>query len=783
MERTLQKAVVLGSGVMGAAIAAHLANAGLSVTMLDRKIGGQRLAQTALEQLPRQKPSPLYSKRVLERIRAGSFEEDLTAVGEADWVIEAIVEQLEAKQELLAEVEKHWKTGTIVSSNTSGISIAAMSRQTGESFRRYFMGTHFFNPPRYMKLVELIPTEETDPEAVAAVKRFCESRLGKRVVLAKDTPNFIANRIGTYGLLVTMHEMAKHGLSVSAVDALTGPVLGRPKSATFRTLDMVGLDTFVHVANNVHRQASDPEEKAAFEVPAVMKEMLQNGQIGEKAGRGFYQVVRTGGEKVIEQWDAASGSYIARDKARFPSLEAARNAKTLKEKLRVLTEAGDPGGRFVWTVMKKVLLYSAYKLPEIADDPLAVDEAMKWGFNWELGPFETWDALGVERTAKRMKDEGETLPSWIEDMLAAGRTSFYEKKEGRTFYFLPGGQAKELSRRPEFLSLRSLKERQGVVLMSNAGASLIDLGDDVACLEFHSPNNAVGPDILQMLFRSLEEVRSHYRGLVIANEGRHFCVGANLMLLLMEAQDDNWLEIDRMIRQFQEASMAIKYFEKPIVSAPFGMTLGGGVELAIPTAVVQASAETYMGLVETGVGLIPAGGGTKELLMRFTRNVDYDGKVDLQPFVNRAFETIGMAKVSTSAQEAKELGYLRTTDRISLNRDSQLYDAKRMVIALSDAGYSPPERESCRVVGEPGRAVLQMALYQMRGGGHITEHDELIGRKLAYVLTGGLRPANAVVSEQALLDLEREAFLSLCGEPKSQARMQHMLLKGKPLRN
>jgi 3-hydroxyacyl-CoA dehydrogenase len=770
MDLRIRRAAVLGSGVMGAAIAAHLANVGIETILLDLVPEGEHnprlrnsLAINAKEKLTRQKPSPIYTREVLDRIQTGNLEDDLHRISHVDWIIEAVVEKLEVKQALLAKVEQQWKPGTIVSSNTSGISVHRMIEGRSDVFQQHFLGTHFFNPPRYMKLLEIIPTAHTKPEIIAYMHRFCEIALGKGVVLAKDSPNFIANRIGTYGMLVTLAEMEKRGLSVSDVDVLTGPIIGRPKSATFRTLDLVGLDTFLHVVRNVYERVNDPAEKEAFQIPDVLQHLVEEGSIGDKAGRGFYQVKQTQAGKEIEQFDVHLKAYTPKNRTKFTSIDKAKSGKTLKEKLNIMCYAEDVGGSFVWSVLKQLLLYAAAKIPEIADDIVAIDKAMKWGFNWELGPFEIWDAIGVERSTARMEAEGAEIPAWIKALLAAGKKSFYEKTEGTTFYIQMEGAG------------RTIKQA--------SGASLVYLGDDVACLELHEMNNVIGPSVLQMIATSLEEVHRNYRGLVVCNQGKNFCVGANLMMLLMEAQDENWFEIEQMIRQFQGVSMAMKYSEKPIVSAPYGMTLGGGVEICLPAAQVQAAAETYMGLVEVGVGLIPAGAGTKEMLLRFTLPVDFDGKVDLQPYVNRAFETIGMAKVSTSAHEAIQLGYLRLSDRISINQNNQLYEAKQAVLALSAGGYRPPEPKRIRVVGEPGLAVLKMGAYQLRCSGHISDFDEVIAKKLANVLAGGQVPANTRVTEQYLLDLEREAFLSLCGEPKSQARMQHMLLKGKPLRN
>jgi 3-hydroxyacyl-CoA dehydrogenase len=799
----IRKAVVIGSGVMGSGIAAHLANAGIETKLLDivpeeltaeEKGKGwtaedaryrNRLVLQAKERMMKQKPSPLFASSMLDRIRVGNIEDDLgRAVSEADWVVEAVTERLEVKKALFSRIEQHWRPGTIVSSNTSGISIERIAEGLSNEFAGHVMVTHFFNPPRYMKLLEMVMSSRTDPRLAEGMKQFAERVLGKGVVFAKDTPNFIANRIGTFGLMVTLEEMVRQGLSVSDVDSLTGPVIGRPKSATFRTLDLVGLDTFLHVAGNVREHVEDEKEKEVFTVPELLSELVASGRLGEKSGSGFYQAKRTEAGTEIEEWDYVNKQYVPVVKRKFAAIAAAKNAKSSAEKLRAAVYSEDNGGRFIWSALKRTLLYSAEKLGEIADRIEDLDDAMKWGFNWELGPFELWDAIGLERSIARMEKEGDTIPGWVKELLVEGRTAFYGQGDAGEKGQDAGGLSGKIGGQAERIKLAALRASGGVI-RQNSGACLVDIGDDVACLEFRSPNNAIGPDVLQMIDTALEEVRANYRGLVIGNDGKNFCVGANLMMILMEAQDENWMDIERMIRKFHDVAMKMKYFEKPIVAAPFGMTLGGGVEMCLPASKVQAAAETYMGLVEFGVGVIPAGGGTKEMLVRHTVPVDFDGRVDLQPFVNRVFETIGMAKVSTSAHEAKELGYLRGDERdgVSINRDFQLADAKHAVLGMDLAGYKPPERVKVRVVGEPGLATMKLGVYQLRCGGQISDHDAKIAGKLAHVLAGGQVPANTVVREEYLLELEREAFLSLCGEPKSQARMQHMLLKGKPLRN
>ncbi|OAB34051.1 3-hydroxyacyl-CoA dehydrogenase/enoyl-CoA hydratase family protein [Paenibacillus glacialis] len=798
MNKTIRKAAVIGSGIMGSGIAAHLANVGISCILLDvvpknltdeetqkgysleHPAVRNRLATGAIAKLRKSTPSSLYDDTFAERITAGNLEDHLSHISEVDWVIEVVVENLQVKKDLLNKVERYWKPGTIVSSNTSGISIQEMVADCSEPFQASFLGTHFFNPPRYMKLLEIIPGTKTDPGIVQQMKVFCQNVLGKGVVLAKDTPNFIANRIGTYGLLITLQEMLKNGFTIEEVDAVTGPALGRPKSATFRTLDMVGLDTFVHVADNVYANITDETEKAAFAAPDALTSMVARGWFGEKSGQGFY--LKKKGTNGSEIWslDLVSMEYYPQKKVTSGSLEAAKLAKGARGKTKALIAAGDRYSEFAWNILKQVLIYSAEKVGEIANSIHEIDEAMKWGFNWELGPFETWDAMGLVRSVERMEREGLSVPSWVKEWIAAGNQSFYQKEKG-TLYYVSEQSLKLVEQPPEIITLSSLKE-QNKIVKGNDGASLIDLGDGVACLEFHSPNNAIGADILMMIQQSLVEVRNNFEGMIIANQGRNFCVGANIMLLLMEAQDDEWDEIDSIIRMFQNTMYKVKRFEKPVVAAPHRMTLGGGVEACMPADQVIAGAETYYGLVEVGVGLIPGGGGCKELALRISQHVGHSD-VDLQPYINHIFETVGMAKVSTSGHDAKKLGYLRSTDRIIANQDHLIYEAKQAVLRMSKAGYEPIPEEKIRVAGSEGKAVLQLGAIGMRESGYISDHDLLIAKKLAHVLAGGDLQSGTLVSEQYMLDLEREAFLSLCGELKTQQRMQHMLTKGKALRN
>lgn len=798
--RRIQTAAVLGAGVMGASIAGHLANVGIKTLLLDivprdltekekqkgltlqNRVVRNRLAQSGKDRLFKEKPSPLYVKEAANLIEVGNMDDDFHRLAEVDWVIEVVVENLKIKQDLFQRLEKVWKPGIIVSSNTSGISINKMTENCSAEFRKHFLGTHFFNPPRYMKLLEIIPNEKTNPGILKEMKAFAEEILGKGVVICKDTPNFIANRIGTYGLQVTLQTMEEMGLGPAEVDAVTGRAMGRPKSATFRTLDLVGLDTFVHVADNVRENVNDSEEQEAFRVSPLLEKMVQNGWLGEKSGQGFYKRVKTEKGKQILVLNPETLAYEPRRKLSAPSLDAARRAKSLPEKLQALVYADDPAGKLAWTITKKTCIYSAGRLHEIAGNIVSVDRAMKWGFNWDLGPFEMWDAIGLEKSVRRMLEEGEAVPEWVVDLLASGKKSFYQTTEGKTQVFSIGGRFAEVNEHEKVISLIRLKE-QGKKIIGNRGASLIDLGDDVVCLEFHSPKQAIGPDVIMMMNKAVKEVSANYRGLVISAEAPNFCVGANLMLMLMEAQDSNWPEIDMMIRQFQQAMGHLRTVDRPVVAAPYGMTLGGGVEVCLPADRMQAAGETYMGLVEVGVGLIPGGGGNKEMLLRMTEGVDPKDRISLQPMVNRIFMAIGQAKVSTSGEEARNYGFIRPYDGITINKDHLLYDAKQTALGLYRAGYKAPKPRKIPVVGETGYNVLKQGAYGMLKSGYISEHDFKIAGKLAFVLSGGDLPEGTLVSEQYLLDLEREAFLSLIGEPKTQQRMQYMLTKGKPLRN
>ncbi|KGR91629.1 3-hydroxyacyl-CoA dehydrogenase [Ureibacillus massiliensis 4400831 = CIP 108448 = CCUG 49529] len=794
MSYNIKKVAVLGSGVMGSGIAAHLANIGIPTIILDivpkeltkeeeakgltleDKVVRNRFALSALQKLQKQKPAPLTSKKSLSLLTVGNLEDDLDKIKDVDWIIEVVVENLEVKKDLFERIDTFRKEGTIISSNTSGISVNAMAEGRTEDFQKHFLGTHFFNPPRYLKLLEVIPTKQTLPEVVQFMKTFAENVLGKGVVIGKDTPNFVANRIGTYGLLVTLREMLERGYSVGEVDSVTGPLIGRPKSATFRTLDVVGLDTFLHVAKTVYDQTTGDEQKV-FDVPDIMKKMVENGWLGAKSGQGFF--VKRG--KDIFEIDIETLDYVPMKKLQAPSIEMAKQAKGVSNKVKTLVYANDRAGELLWNIFAPTLIYSGELTGVIAENIVEIDNAMKWGFGWTQGPFEMWDAIGVKKSVEKMEQEGRVVPSFVKEMLANGFESFYTEVDG-DLAFYNGAQYEKIPVNEKVIDLKRYKKQRGVI-KSNSGASLIDLGDGIALLEFHSKSNAIGLDIVQMLNYAIDEVEANYKGLVIGNQGKNFCVGANLGMILMEAQDDNIFELDFVIRSFQKAMRRIKYSKKPVVAAPFGMTLGGGSEVCLPASHIQASSETYMGLVEVGVGLIPGGGGNLALYEKFLKGIPNGVEIDYQAIATKVFETIALAKVSTSGEEARDNNFLSFADGISVNPDHLIYDAKQAALALYEAGYTPPVPKKVKVVGAPGYATLLLGAQGMYQSGYISEHDLKIAKKLAYVIAGGLVPYGTEVTEEYLLNLEREAFLQLVADPLSQARMQHMLVKGKPLRN
>jgi 3-hydroxyacyl-CoA dehydrogenase len=760
---------------MGSRIAAHFANAGFAVDLLDIVLPGQpkrnAAALAGLETAAKQRPVAFFTDAAAKLIAPGNFDDHLDRLHGCDWIVEAVAENLDIKRALLGRVAAVRQPGTILSTNTSGIPLAAIAAGFDEEMGRHFLGTHFFNPPRYLHLVEVIRWAGTDPAVADWVANFCDLHLGKGVVECKDTPNFIANRIGCF-FGATIHKLtAEGGYTVEEVDALTGPLIGLPKSASFRLVDIIGLDVWVHVLRNLYELAPDDPAHDRYVVPKFMEAMLERGWLGEKRGQGFYK--RVGAAKEIHAIDLQTLEYHPAQKVRFPAADAVRAVEDLGERLRALVAGSDRAGTFLWPLLRDFFLYSAQMVPEISDRIVEIDRAMRWGFAFELGPFELWDALGVEPVAARMRSEGCAVPERVERMLASGAHSFYEAADrdgqpGTRYFDIQRGGWQQLEERPGVLVLNDLKRARGVV-KKNAGASLVDLGDGVLCLEFHSKMNALGEDAGQMLRAALDETGRGFGALAIANQGDHFSAGANLMSLLLAAQDEEWDELDAAVRRFQQANMLLKYAPVPVVAAPFGMALGGGCEVVLHAARVQASAETYMGLVETGVGLIPAGGGCKEMLIRLGN-------------AKAAFELIGYAKMSGSAAHARELGLLRAADGVSMNAERLVADAKAAALALR-AGYAPGvPRQDIAVEGDAGYALLKMGLYLAHEGGYISDHDMVVGEKLAYVLSGG-RGIARTVSEQEMLDLEREAFLSLCGQPKTQERIQYTLKNGKPLRN
>jgi 3-hydroxyacyl-CoA dehydrogenase len=718
-------------------------------------------------------------------ISVGNFEDDMARIKDCDFVIEAVVENLDIKHKVFAEVEKHRKAGSVIASNTSGIPIKSIAEPFSDDFKAHFLGIHFFNPPRYMRLVEVIPTEWTKPEISCGIFGFLDQRLGKGVVPAKDEPNFIANRIGTFGMMATVHEMLAMGFTPTEVDQMTGKAIGHASSATFRTSDLVGLDVLAHVNKNLYPAVPKDEDREVFKVPEIIEKMLEKKFLGDKTGGGFYKKSKDAeGNRQILELDLETFEYKPQEKTKFPSLEAAKNIEDLPTRIKTLVWGKDDVGEFLWKTTSHTLRYAANRIPEIADTIVEIDNAIKWGFGWEIGVFETWDAIGVRESVERMRAEGQAIPANVEKMLESGAETFYKYENGqKSFFDFATNDYKPIPDQQGVIFLKSVKDRSGVI-KKNAGASLIDIGDGVACLEFHSKMNSIDGDTVQMMNFALDEVEKNFTGLVVGNQDGNFSAGANIMLLLLAAQEEEWDDINQMIRALQNVVMRLRYSPKPVVTAPYGLTLGGGCEIAMHGDRVRAAAESYIGLVEVGVGLIPAGGGTKEMTLRAMDTAKRTPDADAFAFIRKTFELLGMGKVATSAQEARSWGFLRPQDSISMNKDRLIADAKEIVLSLSKEGYVQPQpRTDILAIGEAGFATLKLGLFTMKRGGYISEHDELIGTKLARVMCGGDLNHRTFVSEQYLLDLEREAFLSLCGERKTQERIAAMLKTGKPLRN
>ncbi len=803
MSYEIKKVTIIGSGVMGSGIAAHLANAGIPSYLLDivpreltddeKKAGltlkdpqvRNRLTLAGIEHVRKGKPALIYSQKDLSYITAGNMEDNLDFISQSDWVIEVVTERLDIKKKVFEQVDKYRKQGSIISSNTSGIKLKDMAEGRSKDFKDNFMITHFFNPVRYMKLLEFIIGDETKQEMVSFMQEFAENVLGKGVVYGKDTPNFIANRVGVFSMLDTMKVMVDDGYAIDEVDAIVGKPMGRPGSAAFGTGDLVGLDTFVHVANNVYENTPKDEKREVFKVPAFVEKMVKQGWIGDKSGQGFYKKIKDekGKKKLVLDYNTME--YVEKKKYKYDSLDMAKNAETNEEKAKAITSGDDRAAKFAWKVTRDTLVYALNRIPEIADDIVNVDNAMKWGFNWATGPFESWDAIGIQSSLERMKKEGIEVPETINRVIDKGYGRFYLDIKGDKYYFdFKTNTYKPVIRRPNVISLDALKKK-GMILKENGSARIIDIGDGVICVEFISKMNSIDDDIINMLNAGVDmlESRQDIAGMILANEGDTFSVGANIFMILMAIQNKEWKLLEASIDGLHNANMRMKYAPKPVVAAPFNMALGGGCEVSIHTHKIRAYAELYMGLVELGVGVIPAGGGTKELYLRALGNNVV--KPDPIKAAIHTFETIGMAKVSMSAKEAIELyGFLKPTDQITLNKDNLIYDAKQTVLAMVKEGFKQQRpRNDIQVAGREALATLGLGAGNLKLGGYISDYDEVVAKKLINVIAGGDVPPGTIVDEQRLLDLEKEAFLSLCGEQKTQDRIQYMLMNNKPLRN
>lgn len=804
-DRRFRRAAVLGAGVMGSGIAAHLAGAGLDVLLLDivppdlaqadkaaqaDKKARNKFALGALDKLKASKPSLLFHPRDLERIRVGNLEDDLAEAAKLDLVIEVVREDLAIKRALYAKLEPLLGPDTVLTSNTSGLPIAKLMEGRSASMRSRFLVTHFFNPVRYMRLLELVSGTDTDPEVFRQVAEFGETVLGKGIVYGKDTTNFVANRIGTHGMMGLIKLAVEQGFTVEEIDAIFGPPLGRPKSAVFRTADLVGLDTVIDVAQNCYDNLVNDSSRETFKVPEVLHKMVEKNLRGDKTGKGFYQKTKEG----ILSLDLKTQEYKAQQKVRYDSLGAAKNAQTPEDRIRAVLGGSDRAAQLAWKATAEMWAYSSRSIgprseadgnaadPAIADDVLNVDRAMRWGYAWDLGPFEMWDAYGVQKAVERMEKDGIKPAAWVYDMLKSGRTSFYEGAPGlKNFYDLDTKSAQEAPRSPRELSLPGLVA-SGATVEKNDGAHLIDLGDDVYALEFHTKMNAIDADIITMMRKAIDLCDARKKALVITNESTEaFSAGANLFLILMASMQGSWDVLEKTINDFQQANMLLRYSPVPVVVAPAGLALGGGAEVTLHGDAVRAHAELYIGLVEVGVGLLPGGGGCKEMLCRLLANLP--DNADPFPMVQRAFETIGLAKVATSAEEARTAGFLRETDSVTFNRDHLTYDAKQLALGLLRAGYRAPRPAKVRLPGPSGYANIRSSLQMMLEAHQILPHDLVVGSALAKVLTGGNTAPTVKLTEQQLLDLEREQFLKLCGEENTRARMQYMLQHNKPLRN
>ncbi|MCO4770360.1 MAG: 3-hydroxyacyl-CoA dehydrogenase/enoyl-CoA hydratase family protein [Deltaproteobacteria bacterium] len=777
----ISKVAVLGSGVMGSGIAAHLANAGIPSLVFDLETPVDNV-----KGLLKHKPAPLLHPDLASLIEPCSFKTDLHRYAECDWIVEAVTERLDIKRMVFEKVREHAKPGTIVTSNTSGIPIAAMTEGTPEDFRKNFFVTHFFNPVRYMHLLEMVAGPETDPDVFAGFAAFGQENLGKGIVVGNDTPNFVANRIGTYGMMAILHKMAAYGMNVEQVDAIFGKPLGRPKSAVFRTADLVGLDTLAHVAANCRENLPDDDFRKAFELPSFLQKMLDQGILGDKTKGGFYKKTKdAAGKRQILALNLETLEYGEKSKVRFASTGAVRNVEDVGERVKTFLAQDDDAAKFAWDITADVLLYSAHLLGTIADDVSNIDRAMRWGFAWDQGPFQTWDAIGVAESVERMKAEGREIPAIVEKAVAAG--SWYSR-DGGVSKFLDATASEEFVAEtlPKgAIVLQDLKE-QGLVVKKNMGASLIDLGDGVLGLEFHTKMNSLDADIIGLYGEALDtlEASNDWQAMVVGNQdAQAFSAGANIFMVLGAAMQEDWKQIEDLTDGLQQTLMRAKNSRKPVVTAPHGLTLGGGLEVAMHSAATRASREMYAGLVEVGVGLLPAGGGCKELVFRLLGSVPAGVKMETSAILQQIFQYVGMAKVSMSAEEARDMGFLRASDGITMNPELLIRDAKQVALGLARSGYIPPRPRKVAALGTAGKAQLAAGIWGFVQAGQISEHDALIGNKIAHVISGGDVAPGTMLGEQHYLDLEREAFVSLCGTEKTQARIQHMLMKGKPLRN
>ncbi|MBC5994733.1 3-hydroxyacyl-CoA dehydrogenase/enoyl-CoA hydratase family protein [Pontibacter cellulosilyticus] len=800
MKRIIKKVAVLGSGVMGSRIACHFANIGVQVLLLDivpkeltpeeekkgltleNKAVRNRIVNNSLQSAIASNPSPLYRKSDASLIQTGNFEDNMKDIATADWTIEVVVENLKIKKVVYDQVEQHRKPGTLISSNTSGIPIHMMLDGRSDDFKKHFCGTHFFNPPRYLKLLEIIPTPETDQSVIDFLMHYGDLYLGKTTVLAKDTPAFIANRVGIYAIMQGLQVMNKLGLNVDEVDRISGPIIGRPKSATFRTLDVVGLDTLANVANGLYQTGEKDESRELFKLPDYLQKMVENKWLGDKTGQGFYKKTKDAkGKTEILTLDLNTMEYGPKQRPKFQSLEVLKPIEDLKKRIKTFSKQDDKAAQFFNESLFGLFQYVSNRIPEISDELYRIDDAMRAGFGWELGPFEYWDAIGAREGVQRMIEAGYEPAPWVVQMLEHQKESFYIVQNGtRRYYDIQSNEYKAIPGAENFIILDNL--RSSNVIWKNSGATVLDLGDGILNVEFHSKMNTLGGDVIQGLMKGVELAEKDFRGMVVGNQGANFSAGANLGLVYMYALEQEYDEINFMIKQFQDAMMRMRYSAIPVVGAPHGLTLGGGCELNLHCDHVQAAAETYMGLVEFGVGLIPGGGGTKEMTLR-AADMYADGDIEYNDLKN-VFLTIGMAKVSTSAKEAIDLGYMRKSDSITINSNRQIADAKAQAILMAEAGYTKPvQRTNVKVQGKGALGMFLTGANAMYTGRYISEHDKKISEKLAYVMCGGDLSAPTEVSEQYLLDLEREAFLSLTGERKTLERIQSILTTGKPLRN